>query len=148
MSRKAIPIEPYLPKLEQALILGATYALAAAHAGISVRTFARWRSQAKQAQPGTALARLRDRLHLAEARAAINWLTQIEQAATNGDWRAAAYKLEHRYPDQYGSRVKAQLRLDIERIAQEVAADIGINPALILKEAQALLATHDAQHPR
>jgi hypothetical protein len=147
MARKPIPIEPYLDKLTQALAVGATYALAAQYAGISESTFERWRRHAAQAQPGTALAQLRDRVAQAEGQAAMRWLTQIERASQRGDWRSAAYMLEHRYPHIYGPRVKAHLRLDIERIAREVAAEVGIDPALILKEAEALLRDHDQRHP-
>jgi hypothetical protein len=147
MARNTIPIEPYIDKLVQALRLGATYHLAAAYAGISASTFERWRRRAAQAAPGTALAQLRERMQQAEGQAAMRWLTQIEQAASNGDWRAAAYKLEHRYPDQYGPRVKAHLRLDIERLARDVAAEVGIDPRALLAEAQQLLADHDQRHP-
>jgi hypothetical protein len=102
MGRKAIPIEPYIDKLEQAILIGATYELAALFAGISAATFERWRKQAETAAPGTPAAVLRDRLAQAEGRAAIGWLAKIEKVATEGNWQAAAWKLERRYPEQYG----------------------------------------------
>ena len=43
MGRRAIPIEPYIDKLVQAVLLGATYEMAALYAGISYKTFERWR---------------------------------------------------------------------------------------------------------
>lgn len=100
--RKAIPIEPHIDKLEQAILLGASYELAAMYAGISRETFARWRTQAKDAGAGTTLALLRDRLTAAEGRAAIGWLAKIEKAASDGNWQAASWKLERRYPETYG----------------------------------------------
>jgi hypothetical protein len=149
MPRKPIPVEPYIEKLEQALLLGATYELAARYAGISVSTFERWRAAAEDAKPGTALAQLRDRLHQAEARAAIGWLAHIEAAARNGDWRAAAFKLEHRFPEQYDRRVHADLTVQIQKAAQEVADEIGIDVDLVLKEAQTyLLEARRGDHPR
>jgi hypothetical protein len=102
MGRKFLPIEPYIEKLEQAILIGATYELAAMYAGISESTFQRWRAKAAQAPDGSPLAVLRERLRQAEGRAAIGWLAKIEQAAQAGDWRAAAFKLERRWPEAYG----------------------------------------------
>jgi transposase len=107
MARPSIPIEPYIEKLCQALVLGATYELAARFAGISPDTFARWRQRMATARPGTPLARLRDRLTAAEGQAALRWLAQIQEAAS-ADWRAAAFMLERRYPEEYGRQVLAQ----------------------------------------
>jgi transposase len=101
MGRKAIPVEPYIDKLEQAILLGATYELAAKYAGISWYTFQKWRDQAVTAKEGTPLAHLRDRLEQAEGRAAIGWLAKIEKAANEGNWTAAAWKLQKRYPEAY-----------------------------------------------
>lgn len=102
MGRKAIPIEPYMEKLEQAILIGATYELAAMYAGISASTFEKWRKQAQTAAEGTPLAQLRERLRQAEGRAAIGWLAKIERVANEGDWKAAAWKLERRWPETYG----------------------------------------------
>ena len=148
MGRKAIPIAPYLDKLEQALSIGATFELAARYAGISPRTFARWRSQAEQAKPGTPLAQLRDRLTQAEARAAIGWLVHIEQAARTGDWRASAFMLERRYPEAFGRRVQADVRLQAHQIAEEIAQEIGIPAADIIREAEGFLKEYDAKRRR
>jgi len=145
MGRKAIPIEPHLDKLEQALAIGATFELAARYAGISPRTFTRWRSQAEQAKPGTALAELRDRLTQAEARAAIGWLVHIEQAARAGDWRAAAFMLERRYPEAFGRRVQADLRVQVDEMVRQVAAEVGVTPEALLAEAEAMLREYDAK---
>jgi hypothetical protein len=146
MARKFIPIAPYIAKLEQAIGIGATYDLAALYAGISPRTFARWRSQAAQAKDGTPLAELRDRLAQAEGRAAIGWLAVIERAASSGDWRAAAYKLQARYPDQYGPKVQATLAVNIQAMAARVAEETGLDAQAIVAEAQALLHETDTGH--
>ena len=102
MGRRAIPIEPYIDKLVQAVSIGATYEMAALFAGISYKTFERWRMKADAAPEGSALAVLRMRLLEAEGRAAISWLARIEAAAQAGDWHAAKFKLEHRWPQAYG----------------------------------------------
>jgi hypothetical protein len=148
--RKPIPIEPYIDLIEQALAIGATYEIAAMFAGISVSTLDRWRKKAAEAAPDSPLGRLRDRLIRAEGRAAIGWLAKIEKAASEGDWHAAAWKMERRYPEQYGRRVQADLTLQIQKAAQEVADEIGIDVSLVLKEAQTYLleAKRDGQHPQ
>ena len=102
MGRKPIPIEPYIEKLEQAILIGATYELAAMYAGISERTFQYWREKAATAPEGSPLGQLRERLRQAEGRAAIGWLAKIEKAANDGNFQAAAWKLERRYPETYG----------------------------------------------
>ena len=125
MGRKPIPVEPYIAKLEHAILLGATYELAAAYAGISIDTFDRWRTNAETAAEGTALARLRARLRHAEGVAAIGWLAKIEQAATDGDWKAGAWKLERRYPAAYG-RVTASPdeRCDVSELLKAVLLEL------------------------
>lgn len=101
MGRKSLLSESCIDKLEQAILIGATYELAAMFAGISERTFERWRAQMVDAKEGTSLADLRERLRQAEGRAAIGWLAKIEKAATEGNWTAAAWKLQKRYPETY-----------------------------------------------
>jgi hypothetical protein len=102
MGRPFPDITPYIDKLVNAILIGATYELAALYAGISVDTFGRWRKKAATAPAGTPLALLHERLQEAEGRAAIGWLAKIEKVATEGDWKAAAWKLERRYPETYG----------------------------------------------
>jgi len=101
--RRPIPIDAaHIEKLEQAILIGATYELAAMYAGISDKTFQTWRDKSETAAEGTPLAELRDRLRHAEGIAAISWLAKIEKVANEGDWKAAAWKLERRYPETYG----------------------------------------------
>lgn len=140
MGRKSIPIEPYIDKLEQAMLLGARYDLAAMYAGISDQTFRRWRQQAEHAKEGTPLARLRDRLTQAEGRAAIGWLAKIEKAASEGNWQAAAWKLERRYPEDWGRHDRVDLQITMQKVIAKVAADMGLSTEALLVEAEALLA--------
>ena len=43
-----------------------------------------------------------------EAQAAQRWLNFIEKAAEAGEWQAAAWKLERRYPDTYGRKTRIE----------------------------------------
>lgn len=83
-------------RLLQAVRLGATHELACMYAGVSVDSFARYRTDADFAED----------VKRAEGQAALGWLAKIEKAATDGNWQAAAWKLERRYPDVYGRRVQ------------------------------------------
>lgn len=82
-------------RLAQAIELGATYELACAYAGISLDTFDRWRDLYPE---------LKEEIAEAEGRATVKWLAKIEQAASEGTWQAAAWKLERRYPKSYGKQ--------------------------------------------
>jgi hypothetical protein len=46
-----------------------------------------------------------DAVKKAEGQAAVGWLAKIEKAANEGEWQAAAWKLERRYPQSYGRKV-------------------------------------------
>jgi hypothetical protein len=105
MGRPSKLTDATITKLEQAILLGATYDLAARYAGIGPSTLRAWRAEAEQARPGTLAHTLLQRLEAAEGKAAIHWLDQIERAALDGNWQAAAWKLERRYPSEYGRHV-------------------------------------------
>lgn len=81
----------------KAIELGATYQLAAAAGGITYDTFNEWRK---------ADASFSDAINAAEGKAAEQWLRYIERAAKDGNWQAAAWKLERRYPHMYGRTVQ------------------------------------------
>jgi hypothetical protein len=62
-------------------------------------------------------------------------------------WQADAFHLERSYSDRWGRKVQADLTLQIQRAAQEVADEIGIDVSLVLKEAQTyLLEAHRGGH--
>jgi transposase len=102
-----------------ALRLGATYELAAQYGGIAYNTFNEWRKRGESELDRMAKARKNtdarpsecpfvefyEATKDAESTAAIGWLAKIEKAASDGAWQAAAWKLERRYPNDYGRTV-------------------------------------------
>lgn len=76
-----------------AIRMGATFRVACLYGGIGETTFYHW----KQTRP-----EFREAVENAEGVAAIGWLAKIEEAANVGTWQAAAWKLERRYPHEYG----------------------------------------------
>ena len=76
-----------------ALRRGASLAAAAAEAGVNADTLLNWR-RARRA--------FAQQVDQAMAVGALRALDTIWAAAKAGDWRAAAWLLERRYPDEYG----------------------------------------------
>ena len=105
MSRRRKDTEMTIAKLCQAISLGATRELACKFASIAPSTLHNWLNAAAKAQPGTRSREILERIETAEGLAAVGWLAKIEQAANDGTWQAAAWKLERRYPQMYGRQV-------------------------------------------
>jgi hypothetical protein len=105
MGRPHKDTEKIIRRLCDAISLGATYEMAAKYAGIAPSTLRLWRAQGAQAKPGTRRRRLIERLDAAESKAVLGWLAQIERAAREGAWQASAWRLERRYPLDYGRQV-------------------------------------------
>ena len=83
-------------KIVDAIRVGATFRLACLYAGIDQGTFENWRARYSD---------FADAVKEAEGAGAVGWLAKIEQAAKDGNWQAAAWKLERKYPREYGRRV-------------------------------------------
>lgn len=92
-----------IERLNQAIRLGATYALACQYAGIDYTTFRGWMVQGERAKSGP-FFEFFQAIKSAEGAGAVRWLTTIERAAEEGVWQAAAWKLERRYPQQYARK--------------------------------------------
>lgn len=82
-------------KITDSIRVGATFALACAYAGITEETFSQWRKKYPE---------FSEAVKEAEGSAAVKWLAQIDKAAQEGSWQAAAWKLERKYPRDYGRR--------------------------------------------
>ena len=71
-----------------------TFDLAAQYGGITMTTFCAWRNRFPE---------FREAIHNAEAYGAAVNLLRVRAAADAGEWRAATWLLERRYPRQYGN---------------------------------------------
>src|SRR5688572_26560519 len=88
-----------LPVVLEALRTGATRTAACAAAGVTPRALQMWaREETTQNQ-----------LTQAEAEAEIYMVSVIMKAAEAGSWKAAAWWLEHRRPNEWGSRQHIQV---------------------------------------
>lgn len=96
------------PALQQlivdALSVGATHRIACEYAGISQDTLYKWLS--KGADGKAPYAEFSEQIARTQGRTAVGWLAKIEAAANAGDWKAVAWKLERRYPQEYGKTVQ------------------------------------------
>jgi hypothetical protein len=93
-------------RIVQAIKVGATYELAAQYGGVSYNTFNEWMKKGDAAKSGK-YREFHEAIKAAEGDAAIKWLAMIDKAAVE-TWQAAAWKLERRYPQNYGRTVVDQ----------------------------------------
>jgi len=102
-------------RILDALEDGATYQIAARAAGISARTFRRWRNDSDA---------VREAVERAEADAATDALGVIREAAESGDWRAAAWELENRHGyDEQGGELSAEEVREFTDVVQQTVRD-------------------------
>ena len=81
---------------------GLTFGLTCARAGVSPATFYRWLDRGETAKSGV-FREFCDTVSRAKADSALRLVSQITLQAPT-DWRAAAFLLERRFPDDYGKR--------------------------------------------
>lgn len=97
-------------KICDAITTGATYRLAAQYGGITYTTFNEWRKD----NPEFSAA-----VEEAEGRGAMLLIGKIQKAATQS-WRAAAWILERRHPEEYGRQIIDHGNKEGETFAVEV----------------------------
>jgi len=88
-------------RIAQAIQLGATYEQAANYGGVHYTTFGEWMRRGAAAKAGK-FRSFYETIKDAEGKSVVGWLAKIEKAANDGSWQAAAWKLERRYPGDYG----------------------------------------------
>lgn len=111
--RKSKYTPEVVERITQAIRNGMTYELACQYAGISHETFYRWMNE--KAEFSAAVKE-------AEGAGAMTWLEAIQKAADRGEWTAAAWKLERRYPQLYGRRVvdaNVKAQIDVTKLSDD-----------------------------
>jgi hypothetical protein len=103
---------------------GNTLKAACAYAGIGVQTMDDWRDRFRD---------FRDALTRAQAAPEVRNVAIIQQAASE-DWRAAAWWLERRRPEDYGRRVG--LDVNLRRMAGRIADGEGLDALELIAEAE------------
>lgn len=88
-------------KLVRAIKAGNRLDVAARYAGISETTYHRWMQEGETAKSG-AKREFWETVMEARAIAEVSAVSVILSAARSGSWRAAAWWLERRYPQEYG----------------------------------------------
>jgi hypothetical protein len=92
--------ESRMEKLIEALRAGAYRIDACRAAGIHYNTLLAWEKKGEAQEKGE-FSEFLEALRMAEAEAVITNIDVITRAAQDGDWRAAAWFLEHKYPDRW-----------------------------------------------
>ena len=110
--------------------LGATVTMACNFAGFGRSCFYQAMERGRQ-NPDSLYGEFVADVDRAKGQAAIGWLAKIEKAANDGAWQAAAWKLERRYPDDYGRRVQevrhsgqVETGPDVSQMAEDIAKRI------------------------
>jgi hypothetical protein len=105
MAGKSCFTQEIVDRYLKAIRMGATYIAAANYAGIASGTLRKWMKLGKAQldnEQGDHFLDFYLEVKKAEGIAVMNWLKMIQKAAKNGNWQAAAWKLERRYPNEYG----------------------------------------------
>ena len=85
-----------IARLKKAFVLGGTVKMACGYACISEETYSQWLKSKPE---------FSERVKEWKGYAGVEWLAKIEAAAALGSWQAAAWKLERRWPADYGRKV-------------------------------------------
>ena len=99
------------PELHYTLLFalgeGASDAHACAYAGITTQTLANWLARGEAGAEGDeAFFGLFEAVTRARGQGVVTDLLTISHAVRAGDWKAAAWRLQHRYPAEYGAKLQ------------------------------------------
>lgn len=113
---------------------GAYIETAAAAAGINKETLYAWLKRGNQ-EPNGIYAAFVEAMHEATAQAEIRDVLTLSKAAADGDWRAAAWRLERKFPKRWGTVNRTEISgldgkpiqtIDVTKLSDEqLAAIIG-----------------------
>lgn len=107
-----------------AIAAGASHKTAAAVVGIGVSTLREWLARGRRARKGDeAFVALAQAVEKAAASAELADLAIIKKAAEGGDWRAAAWRLKHLYPERYGENAVTIARPSASEPEEQATVD-------------------------
>lgn len=137
--------------LEREIRIGLPYKTACALCGLSFETFNEWRKGNFPEQASEKICReFSDRIKIAEAEAQKVMLLAVRHASVSarpGQWQAAAWFLERRYPDEYGKRTEISGPnggpIDVRSAVAHLALESGLEVAEVMAEAEALFAAFE-----
>jgi hypothetical protein len=92
--------------LVYALTEGASIEHACDYAGINPDTYYDWMKRGTAGEAG--FAEFSESVTRARGRGVVHDLRTISDAVQAGNWKAAAWRLQHRYPQEYGAKLKIQ----------------------------------------
>lgn len=126
-------------RLMRGIRMSMAYEDASNFAGISYDTFLNWRNGKFPRSLDDDQKRMKiefpDMLTRAEGDAVAGLMSRIMQGAAQGDWKAAAWILEHRYPQRYGKQLlevtgkdggPIELSTKSRQLIEQFAAEEGI----------------------
>lgn len=108
MSRKLRISEDLIEKIAKYISEGNYVEVACAASGIGKTTYYRWFDIGEKSKSGI-YREFRNAIKKAEADAETKYTGVIKDAANTGQWTAAAWWLERRYPERWGKREKLQV---------------------------------------
>ncbi len=151
MPRRRNPGRPTLltPEVEDGILrairAGASLIVAAGTQGVGENTVHEWmaRGEGFDERPATEpYANFAKRVRLAQHETHARVVGTITRAALTS-WEAARAWLRMRYPEQYAETLKMSVTLDVKAEAERIAAANGMDPEVIMAEAEAILASRE-----
>lgn len=95
-------------KILNAIRAGAYMETAAAAAGVNKETLYAWLKRGN-VEPESIFGAFVEAVHEAQASAELRDVLTLSKAAADGDWRAAAWRLERKFPKRWGLTTKTEL---------------------------------------
>ena len=102
MGRPTVFNQEIADRVIEGVSRGLTMKNAASYGGISYSTLNRWRRRGEDSNEDDEFCQFWKRLERAKGEAALRLLNCVNSAAESGEWKAATWILERRYPDEWG----------------------------------------------
>jgi transposase len=121
-------------RIVRAIQAGNYQETAARFGGIGVSTFYKWMARGLE-EPESKYGEFREAIENAKAQAEVFDVALIDQAAKDGSWQAAAWKLERKFPHRWGRVQRTEISgPDGQAVKVEVDAKTELLKALGLAD--------------